>query len=1214
MSKQLKITLKVDAKTGKLTQVSNGFVKLDGRVKKTTKSLTSVTTRMSTFVKAAAGIYVVDKAVQKLHDSFNVIVEDFKTLEKASLEVQKTTGLAGDSLKTLTNELDIMSVTMNGFEIEGLYDIAASAGQLGIEGVDNIASFTKEMQYMASSSKLTAEQSAVGFAKLSNVLRVPIAEINRLTGAFSGLAASTNATESDLLNFTQRLSGAGVTFGLTNSQIIGLGATLADVGVNFETGGTAMTNMFNRMLLNGKDFANVMGIEMGEFSRLIKDEPQKAVEGFLSSLNKLDKQSRISALKHVKLDSAQAANTILKLSGNVGKLRTNLAIADEEYKKGNATLKEYLISSTSLEQIQMKNVNASKLFGRTIGEFLKPIMIDFSENSTNAMTSLTKTIGTDGTHSAQLFGQAIVDMSNTGLRAIEYLASAINGVIVSMRIAYAGYQKLTGFVGAGVAQLALNAREEALKERGRKLRENDFDLFGDDSNREKVIASMKEDTKWIAINKAQIEEYNDIRRSGDENAARAAEQYLSLQKGINETAKMSVLKDYTIPSQAKIKAAVVPNLGAGDQSFIDGLIKDVGVLEEVVEGVSKTFGKVEDSAKKSGKAQSQSLKLVQKEAEAYAKAQEKYLTGVSTDKENALRGLGNDINSLGKYFSNDELYKYYKNQIKKMEKVNIDFTDKFKGLLEGVFSGDFSGSIKGFFDGVGTDLLAEPINKMSESLSGGLNSLFSGLGSFGGLLGGAVSLGLGALAGSFFADTTEAPPTLGDNHKESDSILNALGAIEDVQYPLLEHTKKQTDYLRTISLAFGGIENSLLRSNVDIGGNLFQDSSKSGTLFGGKTYSLFGTSLSIGSGSIEDLINGEITALLDTVTKRVSTTWYGKKKTRYLHAYTDLSNDIGAFISDATLAVFDSLTDIGSILNVDTSNLITESISLGKIDTTGKSAEQVAKDIESRFSAELDGITEKYFGIVSEFQIAGETLGETLYRVITNFEQVSYSLDLINKSVDYRTANIIADTIGGLDNLGTALSSYTDNFFTEQEQYDNQLKVMTDSFKTLGVVTPKTKKDFRSLVEGIDTMSDSGAELFAEIIGLSDGFNELIVSAENLKDSTSDIFQSVADAYVGSLSYFTQAQKADYASGYLKLAGQSNGSISTVDAARLAVETALKTSSTKEDYIPVFERYIAELENQEVDATNTDLLNQLKELTEEVIALKQANIDIGIQA
>jgi methyl-accepting chemotaxis protein len=374
-------------------------------------------------------------------------------------------------------------------------------------------------------------------------------------------------------------------------------------------------------------------------------------------------------------------------------------------------------------------------------------------------------------------------------------------------------------------------------------------------------------------------------------------------------------------------------------------------------------------------------------------------------------------------------------------------------------------------------------------------------------------------------------------------------------------------------------------------------------------------------------MDGWVSATLLETTKTVKKGIF-KSSTTYNTTGTDISGQLASYLDEAVTAAFNSLTTSGEALGISTAGLASQSINLGTFDTTGMSASEVAAELEARFAAQMDAIADSYFGVVSEFQQGGEGLAETLYRVTVNFEQVGHSLGLIDKAVNWRTANIIADYAGGIDALNSSLSSYTQNFFSEQEQYNMMLDTMQANFASLGVTMPTTNEQFRTLIEGLDTNSDAGAKLFAEIISLADGFNEMTSASDDLTKAAQDasdeaakaaqeaidaekalanertqmmqdMIKSVSDAWLGNLSYLTLQQKTAYASGYLAFASNSGGMIDTVEAARVAAETAMRTSSTKEQYIPVFERYIQELENKAPDATLDDVVTELQTLREQ---------------
>ena len=146
-----------------------------------------------------------------------------------------------------------------------------------------------------------------------------------------------------------------------------------------------------------------------------------------------------------------------------------------------------------------------------------------------------------------------------------------------------------------------------------------------------------------------------------------------------------------------------------------------------------------------------------------------------------------------------------------------------------------------------------------------------------------------------------------------------------------------------------------------------------------------------------------------------------------------------------------------------------------------------------------------------------------------------------------------------------------------------------------------------------EDLLDDYESIGSALLDVAEAEKSLLATQESSLDEIRQATQSIADAWVGSLSYLTAAQKTAYSAGYLDLAGD-NEEVSALDAARIAAETAIKTTATKEDYIPIFERYISELEKEVEETTPTDILNELRALKDEVVELRVATVDSNIYA
>jgi hypothetical protein len=78
---------------------------------------------------------------------------------------------------------------------------------------------------------------------------------------------------------------------------------------------------------------------------------------------------------------------------------------------------------------------------------------------------------------------------------------------------------------------------------------------------------------------------------------------------------------------------------------------------------------------------------------------------------------------------------------------------------------------------------------------------------------------------------------------------------------------------------------------------------------------------------------------------------------------------------------------------------------------------------------------------------------------------------------------------GGLDSLSSGAASYFQNFYSENEQSQAAVKLLTDEIAALGVAVPQTKDEFRALVQAANNGTEAGDWLVGKLMSLADVFN-----------------------------------------------------------------------------------------------------------------------------
>jgi len=405
--------------------------------------------------------------------------------------------------------------------------------------------------------------------------------------------------------------------------------------------------------------------------------------------------------------------------------------------------------------------------------------------------------------------------------------------------------------------------------------------------------------------------------------------------------------------------------------------------------------------------------------------------------------------------------------------------------------GDIGASIKGALEG-GIDMLkssADPISK-------------------------AIGYSADLLRGLLSSE--EVAPDLGsDGSKGSESLSKALDNMNKVMYENLKYTKRMTASLSSIDKSFGGLGNQL--SGMDLSASGYKGSSSSG-IFSSKSTELEGTSLRIEPASIDKIVDGQIKAMSDVEIKVSKSSLFGLiSSVSYDTTSTDVSESMSKYFSEATKGLINTFEIAADIIgNVDLSGLGSQVITLGdeggKYNTSGKSGEEIAKLVEGGFSAEADRLAQNYFPMVEQFVQAGEAYVEALVRTSINFEQIGYQIGQMGKEVTYESSQAIVGVFGTLEDAQAGIASYVDLFYSEQEKADMQVKDMQNTFKGLGITMPKTKDEFRKLVESIDTTTEAGAAQYAKLIKLAPEYDTMTQAQKDLAQAEQDRIDAATEA------------------------------------------------------------------------------------------------------
>ncbi len=293
--------------------------------------------------------------------------------ESSFAGVLKTTDGLTDSMGNINAEGVALSEEFRRLALEiplsvnELNRIGELGGQLGI-AKESLITFTSVIAQLGTTTDLSYEQGATAIAQFINVTKsvVPVGisvdeQLERIASTLVDLGNNSVATESQIMEFAQRLAGAGATIGLSQDEILAFGAALSSVGVNAEAGGTAFSKLFidlkSAVELGGaklQEFADAAHMSMGEFKTLFEQDASAAIVKFIEGLNETSRSggSVIQVLNDLGITETRMRSAIL-LSVNAGDLLNETLNNGKTAYSENAAMAEEFAKRTATTEAQL---------------------------------------------------------------------------------------------------------------------------------------------------------------------------------------------------------------------------------------------------------------------------------------------------------------------------------------------------------------------------------------------------------------------------------------------------------------------------------------------------------------------------------------------------------------------------------------------------------------------------------------------------------------------------------------------------------------------------------------------------------------------------------------------------------------------------------------------------------------------------------------------
>lgn len=304
-------------------------------------------------------------------------VSDFAKMDEAMTDVRKYTGQTKEEVEAMNEEFKRMDTRTPR---EKLNALAGDAGRLGI------ASSEMVQQFVDAADKINValgddlgDDAVKNIGKLAQMFgedkKKGLNGAMLSTGsAVNELAQSSSASAGYLVDFTARLAGVGKQAGLTQQQIMGYASVLDQNMQQDETAATAFQNLIAKLFQDPAKFAKIAGIEVSNFTKLLKEDANQALLQFFDALKAKGGFAQLAPMfEAMNLDGSRAVGVLTVMADKLDDVKTAQNIANTAYSEGTSVINEF---NTQMSSAQAQLDMAKKRFADIsieLGEKLMPI-------------------------------------------------------------------------------------------------------------------------------------------------------------------------------------------------------------------------------------------------------------------------------------------------------------------------------------------------------------------------------------------------------------------------------------------------------------------------------------------------------------------------------------------------------------------------------------------------------------------------------------------------------------------------------------------------------------------------------------------------------------------------------------------------------------------------------------------------------------------------
>lgn len=339
--------------------------------------------------------------IDLISDGYNMVagqmrqfVDAFASMDQEMANVRKFTGMTAEQVAALNEEFKKIDTRTSR---EDLNRLAQEAGRLGKQSAEDVLGFVRAADKINVALDDLGEGATLTLSKLTGIFgdeqRYGTEQaLLKVGSVINELSQNCSASAPYLAEFAQRMGGVGAQAKMTIPQIMGFAAVLDSNAQAMEASSTALQQVIVRMMQEPAKYAKVAGLDVKQFSDMLKRDVNGALIMFLDTLNKAGGMDVLSPMfKDMGENGSRAVAALSTLANNINMVKEQQRAANQAFREGTSVTKEFEVQNNTVQASLEKAQKSINDLAVDIGERLAPLARHFL-TSTSAITRALMTL------------------------------------------------------------------------------------------------------------------------------------------------------------------------------------------------------------------------------------------------------------------------------------------------------------------------------------------------------------------------------------------------------------------------------------------------------------------------------------------------------------------------------------------------------------------------------------------------------------------------------------------------------------------------------------------------------------------------------------------------------------------------------------------------------------------------------------------------------